>query len=291
VLNKIIETLNQAVDVREVLQSALSDLVALMGLETGWIFLVDEQAQDSWAGKGFTLAAHINLPPALAVDDPEAWDKGCDCQDLCTSGKLVEAINEVRCSRLSESLSDQHGLAVHASIPLRAGERILGILNIASADWDIITPESLALLTNIGNQMGNSLERARLYDMLRVQRIQEQAALLDLSNQLLSRLDIEDIIAYLVEVVPNLLNADACALLLPTDDSQFLEFRVVKGWYMDPVAQKRQIPMDERSGPGTVMLTQEPLIAPNIELRDPAPWAPDWVLAEGACCNPFDRRW
>jgi sigma-B regulation protein RsbU (phosphoserine phosphatase) len=29
------------------------------------------------------------------------------------------------------------------------------------------------------------------------------------------------------------------------------------------------------------MLTQEPLIATNIEMRDPAPWAPDWVLAEG----------
>ena len=43
-LNRIIETLNQAVDVREVLQAALADVTALMGLETGWIFLLDEQA-------------------------------------------------------------------------------------------------------------------------------------------------------------------------------------------------------------------------------------------------------
>ena len=280
-LNKIIETLNQAVDVREVLQSALSDLLGLMRLETGWIFLVDDESQDSWAGKGFRLCAYQNLPPVLAVDDPEAWDKGCDCQGFCKSGKLVEAYNEVRCSRLSESLGDRQGLAVHASIPLRAGEQVLGILNIASPDWDVFTPQSLALLTNIGNQMGNSLERARLFDMLREQRIQEQSTLLELSNQLLSRLVMEDIMAYLVEVVPNLLKADACALLLPAEDPEFLDFKVAKGWSMDPVALKRQIPFDERSGPGTVMLTQEPLIADNIELRDPAPWAPDWVLAEG----------
>jgi sigma-B regulation protein RsbU (phosphoserine phosphatase) len=157
----------------------------------------------------------------------------------------------------------------------------LGILNIASADWQSFTPEALALLTNIGNQMGNSLERARLFDMLREQRIQEQAALLELSNQLLSRLDMEDMMGYLVEVVPNLLSADACALLLPAEDPHFLEFQVAKGWSISPVDQKRQIPLDERSGPGTVMLTQEPLIATNIEQRDPAPWAPDWVLAEG----------
>jgi sigma-B regulation protein RsbU (phosphoserine phosphatase) len=280
-LNRIIETLNQAVDVRQVLQSALSDLVKLMGLETGWIFLVDEQAQDSWAGKGFKLVAHINLPPALAVNNPEAWNKGCDCQGFCKSGTLNKAYNEVRCSRLSESQDDRGGLAVHASIPLRAGEQVLGILNIASPDWDVFTPRALALLTNIGNQMGNSLERARLFDMLRVQRIQEQAALLELSNQLLSRLDMDDIMAYLVEVVPDLLKADACALLLPAEDPEFLEFRAAKGWSMDPVALKRQIPFDERSGPGTVMMTQELLVAENIELRDPAPWAPDWVLAEG----------
>ena len=280
-LNRIIETLNQAVDVRQVLQSALADLLALMDLETGWIFLVDEQAQDSWAGRGFTLSAYQNLPPALDLEDPIAWNKGCDCQGLCKSGKLFAAYNEVRCSRLSESLGDRRGLAVHASVPLRAGTQILGILNIASADWQSFTPQSLALLTNIGNQMGNSLERARLFDMLREQRIQEQAALLELSNQLLSRLDMEDMMAYLVEVVPNLIGADACALLLPAEDSHFLEFQVAKGWSMSPVDQKRQIPLDERSGPGTVMLTQEPLIAANIEQRDPAPWAPDWVLAEG----------
>lgn len=280
-LNRIIETLNQAVDVRQVLQSALADLLTLMDLETGWIFLVDEQAQDSWGGRGFTLSAYQNLPPALEVKDPSAWNKGCDCQGLCKSGKLVAAYNEVRCSRLSESLGDRRGLAVHASIPLRAGAQVLGILNIASADWQSFTPEALALLTNIGNQMGNSLERARLFDMLREQRIQEQAALLELSNQLLSRLDMEDMMGYLVEVVPSLLSADACALLLPADDPHFLEFQVAKGWSISPVDQKRQIPLDERSGPGTVMLTQEPLIATNIEQRDPAPWAPDWVLAEG----------
>jgi hypothetical protein len=38
-LNQIAETLNQAVDMRSVLNAALARLVELMGLETGWIFL------------------------------------------------------------------------------------------------------------------------------------------------------------------------------------------------------------------------------------------------------------
>lgn len=85
-LNKIIERLNRSVDVKEVLQSSLADVVALLGLETGWIFLMDDQAQEPREGQGYTLAAYHNVPPALAADNPQAWDKGCECQGLCTEG-------------------------------------------------------------------------------------------------------------------------------------------------------------------------------------------------------------
>ena len=88
ILNKIIETLNRSMDVKEVLQSSLADVVALLGLETGWIFLLDEQAQDTFGGQGFTLAATHNMPPALSVDNPQVWSKGCECQGLCTEGSL-----------------------------------------------------------------------------------------------------------------------------------------------------------------------------------------------------------
>lgn len=280
-LNRIIETLNQAVDVRAVLQASLADVVALMGLESGWIFLVEEQSQPTWGGAGYRLAAHHNLPPALAADNREVWEKRCDCQAMCTAGELEKAYNEVRCRRLLEAEDYRNELAVHASVPLLAGERVLGILNIASPDWESFTPQKLALLTNIGIQMGNSLERAHLFEMLREQRIQEQSTLLELSNQLLGRLVMDDIITYLINVVPMLLKVDACALMLPEDDNEFLEFRIAKGWRNDPVAEMRRVPLNENSGPGMVMLTQEPLLAMNIEQHDPSSWAPDWMLEEG----------
>ena len=145
-LNLIVEKLNQAVNVQDVLKATLSDLIALMRLETGWIFLVDPDSQDNWAGKGYSLAAYQNLPPALAVDDPEAWNKGCDCQGLCNTGKLTEAYNEIRCSRLAESTGERQGSSVHASTPLKAGDKLLGILNVAGPDWDVFTAQALALL-------------------------------------------------------------------------------------------------------------------------------------------------
>jgi len=116
-LNRIVETLNRAVDVRGVLDTALAQLVKLMGLETGWIFLKDPMASERQWGEGYLLAAHHNLPPALALDNPDAWQGGCECQGLCDAGGLTEACNQVRCSRLAHAAGDRRGLAVHASAP------------------------------------------------------------------------------------------------------------------------------------------------------------------------------
>ena len=280
-LNQISTTLNQAVDVHGVLSGTLAELVKLMGLETGWIFLRDPTATDDLAGSGYVLAASHNLPPALDLDNGHAWHGGCVCQDLCSNASLTEAYNEVRCSRLQRSTRDRRGLAMHASTPLRSGDLTLGILNVAGPDWSAFKPEALALLTNVGNLMGVALERARLYDLVRQQRALEQAALLNFSNRLLGHRDLDDLMDYLVRAVSSVLKADACALLLPNGGSEVLEFRAATGWLSDPVLARRQVPADESSGPGLVMHTQQPLQEQDIQRDDPTPWMCDWVQDEG----------
>lgn len=279
-LNKIADTLNRAADVQTALSSALAQLVELLGLETGWIFLVDPAAQSRWAGRGYRLLAHHNLPPAMHPDNPDAWDGGCQCQTLCNKGSFHEAYNEIICSRLSEVHGNKAGLIVHASVPLLSGERRLGIMNVAAPNWEAFTPRALALLTNVGSQMGVALERARLYDLLQEKRINEQLALLDLSNQLLSRHSLDDLMKYLVEEARTLLQVDACALLLPDKSGNNLYFRAESGWQTDPVSKGRHLPNNESTGPGLVMKTQRPLIIEDLEMDDRVPWMTDWLRAE-----------
>ncbi len=280
-LNHIAETLNQAVDVRSVLDDTLADLVDLMGLQTAWIWLDEESNLQSPRPDGCALAAHHNLPPALDPDNREVWAGPCACQGLCATGHLTEAYNEVHCSRLARAPGDRRGLAVHASAPLRSGDKVLGILNVAAPDWTSFSPQALSFLTNVGSQLGIALERARLYDLLREQRIHEQAALLQFSNQLLRRLDLDDLMDYLVEEVRAMLHADASALLLPGDVPGSLEFRAASGWRVDPSPARQQVPDNDESGPGVVMRTQKPLLVEDLQADDPAPWQPHWVQDEG----------
>jgi serine phosphatase RsbU (regulator of sigma subunit) len=280
-LNRIAETLNRAVDVRSALALALEQLIDLMELHTGWIFVRDENKQSRFAGRGYDLIAYHNLPPALSMSAREVWNGGCDCQSLCSKDKLTEAYNEVRCSRLASARGDKADLSVHASVPLRSGDEVLGILNVAGETWHEFTPRSLALLSNVGNMMGVTLERARLYDMLKERRVDEQSVLLDLSMQMLGKPNLREMMHYLVQEVQRLLEIDACALILEDDYSDRLRFRASSGWKFDPVALERWLPNDERSETGRVMQSQQPLIIEDISLHDRTPWMADWLSAEG----------
>ncbi len=283
-LNKIAATLNRAVDVRGALESALAHLVRLMELETGWIFLVEPLSKDKQWGKGFHLIAHHNLPPALAIDNPEAqraWLGGCDCQAFCLKGKLTEAYNEVRCTRLEELAGDLRGLAVHASAPLQAGDRVLGILNVAGPDWEAFSSQALELLTNVGNLMAAALERARLFDLLQQRHIEEQTALLAFSNKLLGQHDLPEMMNFLVREVCHLLNVEACVLLLPSPIPGQLSIHAATGWQDDPMAAGYFIPDEPDYGPGMVMRSQEPLLIEDFPHSDIADTAPEWLQAEG----------
>ncbi|HEX2180717.1 MAG TPA: GAF domain-containing sensor histidine kinase [Rubrobacteraceae bacterium] len=160
VLNEIARQLNRSVNLGEALEFTLAQVAELLGLRTGWIWLMNEDASEPY------LAAAQNLPPALA-DDPRRMDGSgyCYCLDTYKRGDLEGAanVNVLTCSRLSGLVDGTDGLRYHASIPLYAGEEKLGVMNVASPDWRSLSPEDLQLLYTVGDLLSIAVERARLF--------------------------------------------------------------------------------------------------------------------------------
>jgi two-component system, NarL family, sensor kinase len=154
ILRQVAETLNRTTDLEEALDEALRAAVELLGLQTAWVFLLDDDGK-------LTLAAWQALPPALALSS-DAWSGTCNCNAMFRSGELQHAINIVHCSRLAEAAAERNGLEFHASVPLRSAERMIGILNVASPGSERFTPDVLAVLGAIGFQLGTAVERVRL---------------------------------------------------------------------------------------------------------------------------------
>src|SRR5947209_3135339 len=160
VLYTIAGHLNRKVDVHEALQEVLAQVTKLLGLQTGWVWLLDAQGEPY-------LAAAQALPPYLA-DHPERMRGYCLCLDTFLEGSLEGAANidVLRCSRLKNAERDSDptswGLRFHASVPIYASAMPLGVLNVASEDWRELHAEELQLLHIIGDQIGLAIQRARL---------------------------------------------------------------------------------------------------------------------------------
>ncbi len=158
ILNAIAAALNGTLDLDEALGTVLGLVAKLLGLETGWVFLLDEETER------FYLAAARHLPPGLA-DDPDRLAGSCYCLDTYLAGDMEGAanVNVVLCSRLHSLMSGTAGLAYHASIPLYARGKRVGVLNVASPDWQELSPEDLRLLHTVGDLLGMAVERTRLF--------------------------------------------------------------------------------------------------------------------------------
>ena len=180
IVAEVAAALNAQPDLERSLAAALAKVAELLGLRTGWVWLLEPGGGASY------VAAARHLPPALA-EHPERLDGGCYCLDTFRKGDLAGAanVNVVRCSRLRWLDSGTDGLTHHASIPLYAGSgaardagdedptgtaseiepgRKLGLLNVAAEDWRELDADELRVLHTIGDLLGIAIERARLYD-------------------------------------------------------------------------------------------------------------------------------
>src|SRR5688500_11000226 len=156
-LNALAHALSHSLELDQVLRTALDTVADLLELETGWVWLLDDSTGDS------RLAAARNLPPALG-QHPELMDGSCYCLKSYRAGDLRGAanVNVVWCSRLEKLVEGKNELQCHASIPLYADDRKLGILNVASRDWRELSGEELDLLYTVGALVSLAVERTRL---------------------------------------------------------------------------------------------------------------------------------
>jgi sigma-B regulation protein RsbU (phosphoserine phosphatase) len=177
-LNELAQHLNQSADLEAALAATLHIITKAMNLKTAWIFLLPE----IWGQThiitnpphDYALTAACGLPPGLERDGRYflCQPPDCHCQGQLRRGRLKRAVNIVQCSRLQDSAradGDNRGLFFHATTPIISGDRILGLLNVATEEWQIFTSSELQFLSAAGAQVAVALERAKLYELARDQ--------------------------------------------------------------------------------------------------------------------------
>ncbi len=157
VLNSIARTVNQSLDLAEILNRALEEVLRLASVDVGAIFLRDEIVGS------LELLAHRGLSEAAARIIAQFGMMDGSCGGVVEHQRLivVPEVQRYRSRRTEAIREEQVSTLVH--VPLVAHGSSLGSMCVGTRQPREFDPHEQELLTAIGNQIAVAVENARLY--------------------------------------------------------------------------------------------------------------------------------
>jgi len=155
-LNKIGLEVGPALGLQEILEKTLDFVLSSMGLEMGFVFLLNE-ARDE-----FVLKAQQGMGGQF-TQELVTMKAGYDFPTVPPELEnfiMVQEISEY--PRLGRFLRDREGFHSYISVPLSANGKLLGIMNIFSRGRTPNSREVNSLVT-IGQQIGPAIENAQMF--------------------------------------------------------------------------------------------------------------------------------
>ena len=163
-LSRISAAVSGLHDLDAILTVALDTVLEIMDGSIGGILLIDEQTQTLsyrvYRGLSDKYAEEMRLSIGEGIAGRVAQTgKALLAEDISTDPRVAWLV-----------LVSAEGLKAFVSVPLRAKDIVLGVLNVASRLPHHFTEDDMHLLHAIGDQLGVAIEEAELYERLRKER-------------------------------------------------------------------------------------------------------------------------
>lgn len=212
-LYEIASHLNKEYSLHSALRKALEKTIDLLQLETGWIWLVQEDV------KSVYLAASYNLPPALS-DHPERLSGWCFCIDKYLSDNIAKALNisEITCSRLKNITTGTRDLKFHATIPITNNNQKVGLINLVSKETQQLNDKQLAILNTIAELVGMAIQRTRVQESYGDQFLRKETPVHEILDRVLSP-RLEDLLRGLIDAKTSTERKDLSQIMQRIDQS------------------------------------------------------------------------
>jgi signal transduction histidine kinase len=144
-----------------ILRIGLDNVLSLMNGTVGGIMLLDEPSQTLvyrvYHGLSDKYAEEVHLKLGEGIAGKVAQTGRAVLLEDISSEPNAAWIDLIRLE----------GLRAFISVPLRAKDNVLGVMNVASHTPHRFTKEDMHLLHSIGDQLGTAIEQARLNERLR----------------------------------------------------------------------------------------------------------------------------
>jgi formate hydrogenlyase transcriptional activator len=208
----------------------------------------------------YSNGARQNLPLAdVVVDDtPVEWVH--ESQRVLVTADWNK---ETRFAKHGEYLSEL-GIASSCVLPLSRGQRRLGVLSVGSSRPRAYPEDEVRFLSLVADQIALAIDAAVNFYLSR-QAQDRLKLILDLTNQVVSNLNFDELLRTISASVRRLMSYDAAAIMLPEPDGEHLRVHALdfpdrKGFFKEQLL----IPIDG-SGPGQTFRSGKPWVLNRLD--------------------------
>lgn len=255
-LYALAQALSSSLELRDLLDEALSRILHALGFSGGLITLAKGRNRDQ------ELVSHIGVSPACIERLRNEGLSGTLCDVVYQRGEVLclEDLNQG--SSLDTSRLVQAGIQAYVGTPIVHKDQILGVLCLFDTRPHPVAEVDEALLTSIGQQIGVVVENARLFEETR-RRATQLEALSEIGRAVGSTLDLDAVLRLTLEQLERVIPYDTVSLWLREGD--ILYAHAVRG-FEDPAAVVGlTVAVQEDELFQEIMRTRRPLIIADAQ--------------------------
>lgn len=268
-LNVVTQSAAQLTDIGSMLNDALGGVLSAVSADGTLVAILDPHKNT------LELAAHRGMS-TTAVNEfksrPLKIGEGF-AGEVALSGKPLFVANISQDNRPFRRNTLDTYSSIY-SMPLRAYDRVIGVLQLTWKEPHQLTPTETSLIGAIGPQLSIAIHNSSLYYETK-RRAEELATLRSIGLATTSTLNLREQLRLLYENVNQLLRADTffVGLYDDTRDELRVEYVVEEGWFLRPI----QVPLEQAGLSGWVIRNQKALMLADLQENQELPAVPQHV--------------
>jgi len=221
-LSIISQAVNFTLPLDDIFELIYTQTARILDAHNFFVVLYDEKRER------LRFAFYVEEDERFYPDEEWPLGVGLTSEIIRTSQPILTDDYAAECSRRSVAAGGKPGHA-WMGVPLIAGDRAVGVINVSSFDPDVrYAEEHLQVFRAIADQTANILEKNRLYHEME-QRAQQLATLNEVGRTITSTLELRPALNLIMEKAVEILNAEAGSLLLVNPETGDLIFEVTLG--------------------------------------------------------------
>ncbi len=205
ILNRVAQAATSTLDFDEIIRRSMAALIGQRNFERVNVLLLDETGKELWlhpalAGSDlFPQRANVRIRLGEGVTGWVAQvGKPLRVPDVCQEPRYIAGYLDT----LSE-----------LCVPLRVGERTVGVLDVQSTRLDAFSADDARLLTTLSSQLSTVIENSRLFAEAQ-KRVRELTSLMQVSQALNEAKSLDTVLHIAFEQVCTLLGSEEGSIIL-----------------------------------------------------------------------------